>query len=487
MTLDKRHMDWIEGRGIDLELAARFGLDTTNDASGLWLTVPYREAGATVNHKHRRCRDKGFRMDTGAPLTLWNRDVLDDDTLDAEPLIVTEGEMDALAAMTAGKLRVVSVPNGAPGIADDTSESLASPDGGKRYQYLWRARAQLDTVKQVVLAVDNDPPGLKLAADLARWFGPERCRWVQYPEGCKDLNDVLLAHDPATVARILDAAKPYPVKGLYTFDDFPELPPMHGISTGIAALDEYFQFVPGTLSVWTGFANMGKTSLMLSALGGAMRRGYNVTLGSFETLPKPILQRRMRAAIARCGEYETDPEVIAAADEILADRFRIIAQSLDNADDEMTLEYLIELFKVAVIRDDARIIVIDPWNEIEHKRGKDESETDYTGRAIRQLKAFAKNYDVAVVIVAHPAKPDTTRKLTPPGLYSISGSAHWANKPDYGLCVHQSDPDPETTRRDVIVSKVRMGLPGKRGMLSLSYDRNTSTYAKSSVIAFADE
>ena len=67
---------------------------------------------------------------------------------------------------------------------------------------------------------------------------------------------------------------------------------------------------------------------------------------------------------------------------------------------------------------------------------RDETETDYIGRAIRAIKHFAKQYDVAFWLVAHPTKPQQgVNKI--PGLYDISGSANFANKADYGLIIHR--------------------------------------------------
>jgi twinkle protein len=105
----------------------------------------------------------------------------------------------------------------------------------------------------------------------------------------------------------------------------------------------------------------------------------------------------------------------------------------------MDLDYLLELAKVAVMRDGIRLLVIDPWNEIEHKRRPDESETDYIGRAIRALKRFARLYECAVWLIAHPRTPRMDGKLKIPTLYDISGSANFANKADYGIVVHRED------------------------------------------------
>jgi twinkle protein len=160
---------------------------------------------------------------------------------------------------------------------------------------------------------------------------------------------------------------------------------------------------------------------------------------------------------------------------VFADKFGIIAQTADDDESEMTLENLLELAKIAVLRDGIRLLVIDPWNEIEHKRRSDESETDYTGRAIRAMKRFAKLYECAVWLVAHPRKPQTDGKLRMPSLYDLSGSANFANKADFGVVIHR--PDPKASLIDFRVAKVRMGLPGHMGQISLSWDSGTSSYS----------
>lgn len=167
---------------------------------------------------------------------------------------------------------------------------------------------------------------------------------------------------------------------------------------------------------------------------------------------------------------------IHEADAIIDERLVMIMQSVDE-EDEMDIDHLLDLAAGAVIRDGIRLLFIDPWNEIEHKRRKDENESEYVGRAIRAVKRFARDYEVAAWIVAHPAKPDPTRKLSAPGLSSISGSANFANKADYGMVSHRPNKGtPNDNTVSIEVTKVRMGLPGKEGALVLAYDWRSSSY-----------
>ena len=61
-----------------------------------------------------------------------------------------------------------------------------------------------------------------------------------------------------------------------------------------------------------------------------------------------------------------------------------------------------------------------------------------------------------------------------PGLYDISGSANFANKADYGLTYHRKSFDENEAL--IIVNKVRMGLPGKRGQVRVMFDFRTSEF-----------
>lgn len=482
MSLHDKHKDWLEARGIDAALAEKFGLITTRDAAGKsWLTVPYVEHGKTLNHKYRKTMEKKHRMDGGAPLLLWNHDALLSDPVQngQARVVITEGEWDALSALQSGFPYTVSVPNGGP--KDPHRGEITEENDAERYRFLWRAKAILDPVCGFVLAVDDDDVGRLLAAELARRLGPERCFFVRYPDGCKDLNEVLDRHGEGAVALVLNSAKPYPVRGLYRFSDFPDPPALRSFPLNLPGADRAPELVPGTLTVWTGFAGSGKTSLMVFVIADLLRRGINVAMGSFETQIKPILQTKLRATLLRCSDKDTTqpqfvaPERVMEADQLLEERFSILCQDFADEDHELTLEEMLELGRIAVLRDGAQLLILDPWNELEHKRRPDETETDYTSRAIRAIKAFARAYDIAVWIVAHPKKPMTFgQKPAAPGLYDISGSSHWANKADYGVVIHR--PDKQSTVTEVIVCKVRMGLPGREQTIKLDWQWTDSTY-----------
>jgi twinkle protein len=449
--MHERHKAWLDGRGIDPTLAEKMGLTTTRDDAGYWLTVPYLERGEAINHKFRMTTEKRHRMDAGAPLSLWNVDCLTHpEVLAGARVIITEGEWDALAAMTAGLRHVVSVPNGAPSSRTD------EPEKAKRYEWVWRHLAELDKVKGFVIATDADEAGRNLAADLVALLGADRCWFITYPEGCKDLNDVALLYSHAALVEAINGAKPYPVQGLYALADFPERGQLVSWSTGLPMLDPYIQMVPGTLTVFTGYANIGKSTVLSAIVAAQISNGIPVCIGSFET-DIPILRNSIRQAIMRCSTQDLRTRDTAEADEIMAENLTVIYQAVDE-DEEMDLDRFLELCRVAVMRG-AKVIILDPWNELEHKRRRDETETEYTNRALRAMRRFADRYQISFWVVAHPAKPEKG-STGAPRLYQISGSAAWANKPAYGLSYHRKDPS--ANAGELHVTKVRQGMPGMK-------------------------
>lgn len=468
MSIHDKHRAWIEARGLDPQLAAKFGMETVLRDGKAWLALPYVQDGEIINHKYRLTSEKDHRMDPGAPLALWNSDCLSDPKVRSgqAPVVITEGEWDALAAIQSGFAFAVSVPNGAP------SSETKDLDGAKRYDWVDRHADDLAGVREFIIASDDDPAGHYLRADLVALLGAERCRFIEYPFPCKDLNEVLSEYGPQKVVDCISTARPFPVQGLYLVDDFPERGEVRSFSIGIDAIKDMIAIVPGTLTVVTGYANMGKSTLMNIIIGHVMANHFPVCVASFETDVKPILIDGLRMAMLGCGKHELPGIDKRAVDKLIRDRLTIISQAVDE-DMEMDLAKFLDLARLAVVRHGAKMIVLDPWNEIEHKSRHGENEHEYTGRALRAIKRFARQYDVAFWIAAHPTKPEKGVNAIP-GLYAVSGSAHWANKADYGLTYHR--PKFDVNEASIVISKVRMGLPGQRGTVKVTFDFRVSAF-----------
>jgi twinkle protein len=459
--LNEEHEKWLEARGFDLEVVTRYGLYTDQQStSGRDLVIPYIRDGKVINNKYRGPQ-KRFRQDPGAPRSFWNEDCLRDPTLKDEPLIITEGELDALAAIQAGFLRSISVPDGAGSNLDFAGE-------------LWPL---LKGAGKIVLAGDGDEPGRKLDADLARRLGAARCSWVEYPAGTKDLNDLLRLNGELAVRLAIAGAKPYPIKGLYKLSDYPDIKAPEVYETGFPCLNACLRLWRGELIVLTGIPSHGKSRFSLELLASmALNKHQRSVIASFEMRVSPYVRDVLRQHFCETAMADMTEEQKRVADAWIEEMFCFIDQDPREEEEDATLDWLIGRAEDAVVRYGVDWFLLDPWNQVEHKRDRGESESDYQCTAIRSLKRFARSFDCGVIIVAHPSKDvkDYAGRIRKPGLYDISGSAHWYNAADHGIVVSG---DTATSVREITVEKSRYreaGAPGS-GWVKLENGRLRST------------
>jgi twinkle protein len=446
-TLSAKHVAALEERGLDPEVAARLGLHTVPGkfAGKDGLAIPMLREGKVINHKYRG-PGKAFAQDEGAPRSLWNEDVLRDASLAGLPVLITEGEMDGIAGVqVAGDLaRIVSVIDGASSNLDFFAD-------------IWPF---LDKVPRFILGGDGDAPGQKLNAELARRLGAARCAWLQYPVG-KDLNDVLKASGAPAARAVVEGAKPYPIKGIYKLSDYPEVGELEVLDTGWPSLNPFLKLWVPELMLITGIPSHGKSKFALHLLCQQVEKhAARPAIFSAEMAIKPHVRDELRKFHG--GEN-------AAADAWIEEGFVFIGSDPREAEDETDVAWIIEKASDAVIRHGINWLLIDPWNQLEHRRNR-ESQEEYQERALRELNRFRRSFQCGVIVVAHPTKDVKQRdgKLRTPGLYDVSGSAHWYNAPDHGVVIDR--PDASGTATKVIIKKSRFAKAGHTGEAWLRYE-----------------
>lgn len=452
--------EFLTARGIDAEIATHLGVHGSSDT----VTFPFIKGGKVVNNKHRKLCEKKFYQDAGGEKCFWNYDVITDPSLKDAPLIITEGEMDALAAITAGYPRVVSVPDGAP------TQSLADQEHSQKYSYLDDAYDDLIDIKEIILATDNDGPGQILRDDLAKRLGKGRCKWIKYPRDCKDLNDALCKHGIAGVKKSIEEHTNWMnVSGIYRMSEIPPSPTRPTYELGMGKMDDHMKIRLGDFSVWSGVPGHGKSSALNHICCSlAAKHGLKTVFASFEQNPaddhKENLQIWWMGKFAGGADYDVNntPRFRSQQDE------QRCMDWIDNhfwfvypSDDEFpTVDYILERVATLILRHDVKVVVIDPWNEIEHEVGNNQSAHEYASQAIRKFKKFAKKWGVHLVIVAHPTKIRQEMRDQPMSLYDIADTAAWNNRCDLGVVVFSR----EAGMMEVHVLKSRyhrkIGRPG---------------------------
>jgi twinkle protein len=495
MTLSEKHLDWLASREIDVEIAVAMGLYSAKrgqdgvepDSAGTILVYPFTRNGEEIGAKYRGPGKTFWQKAGAAKKVFFNADVLDDPTLPDNALVITEGEMDCLAVLSAGYPFAVSVPDGAPPARDAHGNLIAVPEGTSdinpqdddKYSFLLNDWTALKAVTRIIIATDADGPGRRLAAELVRRLDRIRCSFVTYPEGCKDFNDVLVKHGRKAVMQIIADAKPYPVSGVYRYSDLPPEPAFVPVSTGFKDLDDKLMLYTPSFVVVTGFPGQGKSTWTVQmATQVAYLHQWNIGLASFEMRVKPYVTDQVTRIFKHMSSRVGSPDMDLTPDEFMERRFYFIAPDA-TSDEVHDIHWLLDRMEVAVIRHGVKMFVIDPWNEIEHAKRGDESATEYTGRAIQALKKFGRQYDVCIVVVAHPTKSAGNRDAEELSLYSVSDSSHWANKADHGIVVARTG-DPETSSTSIIrVCKVRyQPETGNLGATYMLYDRQDRIFAR---------
>ena len=483
--------EFLKSRGISLEVAERNGLAVQNvyspPASGYVdaLCFPYMRDGELINIKYRG-PDKSFWQVKGAEKILYGLD----DVAGEEEVIIVEGEMDKLALEMVGFRNVVSVPDGAPGKVKDGA--LPSPEDDRKYEYLWNCRAQLDTISRFVIATDSDGPGQALSEELARRLGKERCWRVTWPDGCKDANEALQKEGVETVRESLSTAEGFPLRGLFRFSEFaPEIESyfnmttaneLRGVSTGWRNVDNHYRVVPGELTVVTGVPNSGKSEWVDALMCNlAVQHGWSFALCSLENKVHEHARKLVEKYVGEPwfeGKYSKaprmNPDSMRSGMKWLNEHFVLIR----HEDDELpSVDWILGLARAAVLRHGIRGLLIDPYNELDHKRPTGQTETEYVSQMLTRIKRFAQHYDVHVWFVAHPRQLHNWKGECP-GLYDISGSAHFINKCDNGIVVHRNRDEKLGSLREVTVNvqKVRNKVAGSIGEPKLEYNVANGRY-----------
>lgn len=414
-----------------------------------------------VNIKYRG-QNKSFRLHAGAELIFYNQDVL----LSNEEIIIVEGEMDALAFIQCGFLNVVSVPNGA----------------NIKLEYLDTYHTLFDNIKTIYLATDQDTKGIELRDELARRLGPERCLIVSFKD-CKDANAYLIEHG-SDFHDLLKNAVPIPIKGIVTVDnlanDIEQL--FHcGSDPGRIlneSFDEYIRWETGRLAIVTGIPASGKSEFVdhlvikmnvLYGWRGAFFTPENYPLKyHYSKLYEKLIGKKFS------DKTSTDLDYEMALDYLRENFFYILNE------EDFTVDSVLQAAKVLIKSRGIKILVIDPYNRLEHQY-KD-SETQYISRFLDKLTTFARFNDVLIFLIAHPRKMDRepNGKIKIPTLYDISGSANFYNKADYGFTIHRKSDGNNVLLNEVEVhwQKIKFKYLGHNGVSELNYNYVNGRFQK---------
>ena len=465
--LDENMKRWFENRGIPAELAEAEGIFKVcrkmpqTEKVEKCIVFPYKVEGELINRKYRDGA-KNFMLESGAELVPWRIDHIRD-TMEC---IITEGEMDALSFIVAGRDDVVSVPNGAQ----------------KNLTWLERfIETHLENKERIYIAADTDAKGLELRNELVRRFGEEKCRIVTYGEDCKDANELLQKGGVQALRKAIEEAQEVPLEGIYTAADVKEellalfeKGLQKGAVLGMGELDDMLSLEVGRLMIVTGIPGDGKSEF-LDEMAVHLSLNYDwrcawfspenfpVTLHHPKLIEKLIGKRFLKGLI-------TPKEFEAAVNYLSHNFFDILPE------EGYRVDTILEKAEALVRRKGIRVFILDPYNCLEHQIPTGQSETQYISEFLEKLRSFARRRQVLVVLAAHPTKmkrDPLTKQFPVPTMYDISGSAAFFNKADFGIAIER-DRTKDVTR--IHVQKVKFRHLGYPGVASFKYNTHNGRF-----------
>lgn len=421
----------------------------------------YFKKNKLVNVKYRD-GDKNFKLYSGAELIMYNIDSIEN----SEDCIVTEGEIDAMSWHEAGFKNVVSVPNGA--------------SKNQKLEYLDNCFEYFENKTKIYLSTDDDERGRELRDELARRFGYERCFKLEYG-GLKDANEYLVEKGKELLRGLLMKSKDYPIEGVFTIEDnWADIEDIYnnglpkGAKTGDNALDDHIGFMPGELTMVTGIPGHGKTIYLDQiSLGLCLNSDWRFALCTPESYPMAFYYTRLikRLVGKKFSKYNITEDELKQAKDWVMDRYNLILPKNGFA-----LDDILDRARQLVLRKGIKCLIIDPWNRIENKKPSGMNEGEWIVHCLDKIINFARKSGVHVFLVAHPTKmPKDTDGINYmiPTMYNISGSAHFSNMTQNGMCVYRNF---KTNKTEIHIQKVKWEHLGKIGAIEYVYSQDNSRF-----------
>lgn len=463
--MSDKALAWFKGRGISRETLEACkvteGMEWMPQKQGEANTVQfnYYHNGELINTKFRT-GDKCFKLVSGAELLPYNIDGIKG----CKECIITEGEMDALSFYECGRHDVVSVPNGANANLDYLDDYIEE---------------YFDDKDTIYIASDTDTKGVLLRDELLRRFGAERCRVLEYGEGCKDANEHLQKFGRDSLLKCIADAPEIKMEGVFTVSDFEQSLDalfengwQKGVTIGHDNFDRLCSFETKRLCIVTGIPGSGKSEFIDEIAERLnMRYGWRFAYFSPENAPlayhaskliEKFTGKRFNRQSLSYGEYKQVKEHIET------DFFFI------SPTDSYRVDNILEKAKYLVRRRGIKALVIDPYNRLESEQGG-RSETQYISELLDKLTNFAQRNDLLIILMAHPTKQPRNKDgvIEAPTLYDISGSANFFNKADFGIVVHRNRTENTV---EVHIQKVKFRHLGECGTALFKYNLNNGRY-----------
>ena len=427
-----------------------------------------------INVKYRT-REKDFKLVSGAQLIPYNiNSIAQESYQDGEEkaAIIVEGEMDALTYLECGYTHVVSVPNGA----------------NKNLEYLDDfIDSHFEPLDVIYISTDNDRKGVEVRQELIRRFGQDKCRVIDYPSPCKDINEVLMQYGRDAVKKCVEEYTELKMEGIQELVDVESNLDFifnnglqKGATVGIPSLDKILSFKTGMLNIVTGVPSHGKTfalNYLLARLN--ILHGWKMAFFSPEFYPVSTHIAQVIETLG--GQRFSSKNYTKSVYEVMKEYMCKNMFWIDP--DETDIQSVMDRAKYLIRKKGIKVLVIDPFNALTDKTKKNQKQDEYISDFLQKLRWFARKYDVAIFLVMHPTKLLKLENGLYPvcDLYNCKGASEIFDKADIGLTVWRNE---QEDYAEIHVTKIKFRHLGEKGKAAFKFNIQNGRYVE---IADPDE
>jgi twinkle protein len=353
--------------------------------------LPYYQNGKLLRQKIKSKRDKSIMSQKGDTKTtqLFGQHIFSP-TLKL-PIVITEGEEDAMAMHQMTGLPAVSIINGAQSAAKDLTLNLE-----------W-----LNGFREVLLCFDSDEPGRKAFDDCVGLFDPGFCKKVNLP--LKDANEMLLASRGEEVKKATWNAEVIRPNTIVFPRDLREkvlTKPKYGAPWPWAGMTKAtYGMRLSEVYLLAAATSIGKTEFIREIISFLLENGTKIGLFSFEQQPEQTLQRFIGASLNKRVHLpggDWDEVAIAKGLDDLADNIALYQPQSGRISIEsilINIRFLNKAYGMTFfVIDNLKALSTNPVID-----GKRVPVHEYASHAMSQFVMVARQLNINIFVVNHLA------------------------------------------------------------------------------------
>lgn len=430
-------------RQLTEDTIRHFKLGYSAEKNGI--AIPVFKNGVLCNIKYRLLEgEQRYTGEAGAEMWLFNEEGINVGRKKGLILIV-EGEFDCMAAYQAGFQYVIT------------------PSGGKDSYGIWLE--QLEAIKRIYIAYDNDLGGRESSRKIAERLGLEKCYEVSYSD-VKDANEFFIKHDVEAFKGLLKDAKPFVRQNFKTVGDIITSLRNQVDTSIISKFIPAVKFQKGWLAILSGKSNVGKTSYVMNIANELAAKGTGVLIMPFERGIESVGQRFLQV------RYKASPQDMSIYDAKDWDRITHDAMDLPLYFAMPNKEEILDFIVKSKRYFNTEVVIIDHLDYMVRQLSG-ANRGDAIMDTLQQLKRVAEDNGIVLLIVSHIRKIERPgefiSKTHRPNIEDLKGSSSLYQDPEVVVMLSETGKENEIVV-DVLKNK------GEMQAQNFEFKRDTGEY-----------